>query len=97
MRGAYDSRQTGVLVNIDRRHQIEPQQGQISQVVASKFFATQVGMDTTQAAKPIAGDPHAFEVGQFNSSRVAYNHVFDVTLSIDQGAYLSIGFVRQFA
>jgi hypothetical protein len=54
-------------------------------------------MDATQSAKPITGDPDALEIGQFNASRVAHNHVFDVAFPIYQGANLSIGFMRELA
>jgi hypothetical protein len=52
-------------------------------------------MDATQTAKAIRGHPNAFEVWQFNPAIVPNHHIFDVTTSIDERAYLSPRLMRQ--
>ena len=74
-------------------HQIEPQQRQVRQVVACQFFAAQVSMHTTQAAKPIARDAHPLKVGQFDPPRIADDHKFNVALAVDKDAQLPPRFV----
>src|SRR5438128_7701856 len=91
------ARQSRSFVNVDGRHQIKPQQRQISQVVPRKIFATQMSVDASQTAKAITRDAHAFEIGQLDAPRIADDYVFDVTLAIDQRANLAIGLMREFA
>ena len=96
MSGIDQTRQAIVGINVDRDHQIEPQQRQVSEVVLRQTFATQMCVHATKSAKTIDGDANAFEVGQFDAPVVADHHVFDVAAAIDQRADLSPGFVGQF-
>jgi hypothetical protein len=52
---------------------------------------------TTQAAKPISGNAHPFEVGQLDLARIAHNHKLNITLAIDEHADLPASFVGKFA
>jgi hypothetical protein len=97
VRRTHYRREARAIVNIDSSHQVKAEQGQIRQVVASQFFAAQVCVHKAQAAKPITGDAHAFEVGHFNPSRIAHDYIFNVTLAIDEGANLASRFMRQLA
>lgn len=54
-------------------------------------------MYATKAAKPSRSNANAFEIGQLDPAVVAYHHVLDVSLAIDERADLSACFVRQFA
>src|SRR5687768_5778092 len=51
----------------------------------------------TQAAKSIARHTHPLEVRQFDPARIAYRYIFNVTLAVDEHAYLAIRLVRQLA
>jgi hypothetical protein len=50
---AHDTRQSGARINFDRRHQIQSQQRQVSEIVARQFFAAQMRVYATQSAKTI--------------------------------------------
>src|SRR2546423_8085192 len=89
--------QSRLLVNVDGGHQIKPQQSQIGQIVSSEVCAAQMSVDASQTAKAITRDAHALKIGQLNASRIADNHIFDVTLTIDQRPNLAIGLMRKFA
>ena len=91
------SGQSCLLVNVDSGHQIKPQQRQIGEVVSGEVLAAQMSVDASQTAKAVTRDPHALKIGQLNTTRVADNHVFDVTLAINQRSNLAIGLMRKFA
>jgi hypothetical protein len=93
VRSANEARKTIVRVNIDRHHQIEPQECQVGEVVLSQTFATEMSMQTTKTAKAIHRDPNAFEVGEFNTPIITDHYVFNVAAAIDKGADLSTCFV----
>ena len=54
-------------------------------------------MYATKTTKPSRSNTNAFEVGQLDTTVVADHHVLNVSLTIDERADLSTGFVRQFA
>jgi hypothetical protein len=96
MRGAHDAGQTRAWLNVDGRHEIESQQGEIVQVVLRQLFAAQVRVDAAQATEAISRDALASEVWQLDAFGVADCDVFDVALAINEHADLSAGLVREF-
>ena len=96
MRGAYHARQSCPLVNVERSHQVEPEQREVCQIVLRQFFAAQVSMHTAQPAKAIRADARSLQVRQFNAARIADDDVFDITLAINQCADLPARLMREF-
>jgi len=47
-------------------------------------------MHAAKSAKPSGGDANALEVRQLNAPVVSDHDIFDMTLSIDQGANLPV-------
>ena len=54
-------------------------------------------MHATQAAKSSRSDANAFEVRQLDATIVAYHHVLNMALAVDEGSDLPSCFVGQFA
>jgi hypothetical protein len=96
MRGADQSWQTIVGVNIDRDHEVESQQRQVSKVVLRQSLASQVRVHATKTTKTIDRDANTFEIGKLNASIVPDHHVFNMAAAIDKGSDLPAGFMRKF-
>ena len=50
----------------------------------------------SQSAKTVCGHARSFQIRQLYPSRVAYDHIFNVTLAINERAYLPARFKREF-
>jgi hypothetical protein len=96
MRGADQSWQTIVGVNIDCDHEVESQQRQVSKVVLRQSLASQVRVHATKTTKTIDRDANTFEIGKLNASIVTDHHVFNMAAAIDEGSDLPACFVRKF-
>lgn len=53
-------------------------------------------MNASKASEPPGVHTNTFEVWQLDTPVVAYHHIFDMTLTIDQDTNLSAGFMGQF-
>ena len=93
MRGVHQTRKAVVGINVDRGHQVEPQESEVSKVVLRQAFAAEMRVHATQAAKAIDRHTYAFEVRQLNPTIVANHDVFNVAAAIDERADLSSSFV----
>ena len=85
-----------IAAHINRRHQVEPEQGKVGQVVLREPFSGKVRVQAAKPAKASLAHAHAFQIGQDYAARVAYDDIFDVAASIDEHAYLPVDFVRSF-
>ena len=47
------SREPGIVIDLNDRHEIETQKSQVREIILRKFFATQMCMNATEAAKTI--------------------------------------------
>jgi hypothetical protein len=88
--------QSVVWIDVDRNHQIESQQSEVSEVVLSQAFAAQMRVQAAQSAEAIDGDADTFEVRKLDAPVISNHHIFDVTTAIDERADLSPRFVREF-
>ena len=85
------SRRKLPVFNADRRHQVEPQQREVGQVVAGERLALEVRVHQAQAPQTYLARAGTADVGQLELVRVAHNHRFDGTLTGEQDADLSVG------
>ena len=53
------------------RHQVEPEENEVRQVVAGQRFVSEVGVDEPQSTQPPPRNPLALQVGQFDAVRVS--------------------------
>ena len=96
MRRPHDARQSGVLVDVDGDHQVEPQQREVGEIVLRQFLAAEVRVDAAQATEAVGGDTSPLQVRQLNAARVPDDDVLDVAFTVDQRADLAASFVREF-
>ncbi|MEK6301362.1 MAG: hypothetical protein AABO41_11615 [Acidobacteriota bacterium] len=83
-------------MNVNRRHQVKPEQRQVGQIVLREPLSRQVCVKTAQPAKTIRAHTNALQVGKNNAVGVSNDDVLDVSVSIDQYAYLPVELVRCF-
>ena len=78
----------------DRRHQVEPQQRQVDEVVARQRLVAQVRVHQAQAAEPAAAGADAADLGQVDARGVADEHVLDLAAPADQDPDLPLDLAR---
>ena len=79
-----------VLLDLERRHRVEPQQRQVGVIVAGERLAAQVGVHEPQAAQAMAAGPGAPHVGQGELAGVADHHPLHVPLAVEEHADLAV-------
>jgi hypothetical protein len=95
VRGANQTRHP-IAPHVNRRHQVEPQQREVREIVSGEFLTREVSVNATQTAKAIRAHANAFEIGQYNAASIADNNVLDVTTSVHKHADLPVNLVRCF-
>ena len=78
----------------DRRHQVQPQQRQVDEVVARQRLVAQVGVHQAQAAEAAAAGADAADLGQVDARGVADEDVLDLAAPADQDADLALDLAR---
>ncbi len=81
-----------VLAHRDGRHQVEPQEREVGQVVPRERFAVQVRVHQAQAAQPDLAGARAPDVGQREARGVADDDLRDVPLAVEEDADLPVRF-----
>ena len=81
----------------DRRHQVQPQQRQVDEVVARQRLVAQVRVHQPQAAEPAAAGADAADLGQVDARGVADEDVLDLAAPPDQDADLPLDLARDAA
>ncbi len=76
------------------RDQIEPQKGEIDQVVSGQRLVAQVGVDEAQAPKAPAAGPDAADLRQVYPRGVADEDVLDGPAAADEDAHLPLDLAR---
>jgi hypothetical protein len=89
-------RQTRFAVNLNRRHQIKPQQCKVGQIVLRQTFAGKLRVNASQTAKAVSRNASASEIRHLDTFRRADHNIFDLSFAIDENADLSAGFKRYF-
>ena len=85
-----------VASNIDRRHQVEPEQGQVGQVILGQLLTRKVSMQAAKSPESAFSDTHALEVRKDNAASISDDDMFDVAFSVYKHAHLPVDLVRQF-
>ena len=67
-----------VLFHLEGRHEVQPQQRKVRQVVPGKGFLVQVAMDKAQALEAGGGGPEPVKVGDLDLPVVADHDVADL-------------------
>ena len=83
-----------VLEHLDGRHQVEPEQGQVGEVVARERLAVQVGVHQAQTAEPALAGAGAAHIRELQLAGVADHHRLHVPLAIEEDADLPVGLER---
>jgi hypothetical protein len=83
MGSVYQARQTIVWVDIDRNHQIQPQECQVREVILRQPFTTQMCMDKAETSKAIYRYADALEIRQLNTAIVSDNYILNMPTAID--------------
>ena len=86
-----------VWLHPDGRHQIEPQQRKVHQIVAGQRLVAQMCVNQTQATKATAARAQPSDLGQCQARRITDEHVLDLPTSADENPHLSINLVRNAA
>ena len=82
-----------VASNIDCGHQIEPEQGEVGEVILGQFLAGEMGVQTAKSAEAPLAHTHSLQIRQHDAAGIADDHVFDVAFTIYENAYLAIDLV----
>ena len=83
MRGIYQARQAVVWINIDRDHQIQPQEREVSEVILRQALTTKMRVDKTKTAEAINGDTDALEIRQLDAPIITNYHELNMAASIN--------------
>jgi hypothetical protein len=86
-----------IVADADGGHQVEPQEGQVDQVVAAQRLVAQVGVDQPQAAEAAASSAQASHLGEHDARGVSDEHVLDVAAPGDQHPHLTLDLARHAA
>jgi hypothetical protein len=78
----------------DRRHQIEPQQRQINEVVAGQRLVAEVRVHQAQPTKPATPGAQATDFREVDARGVADEDVLDLAAPVDQDAHLALDLAR---
>jgi hypothetical protein len=89
---AHDAGQP-VAANVDGGHQIQPEQGQVGEVILGQPLTGKVGVQAAKAAKTRLANAHAFEIGQDDAACISHDYVLDIAVAVYQNSDLTIGFV----
>ena len=81
--------QAGVQ-HLDRGHEVEPQEGEVVEVVAGERLALEMGVDEAQAAEAADAAAQAADVGEGQAVGVAHDDVADVAVAAEQDADLAV-------
>ena len=76
--------------HFDRRHEVEPQQGEVVEVVAGERLAFQVGVDEPQAAEAADAAAQAADVGEGEAVGVPHDDVAHVAFAPEQDSDLPV-------
>ncbi len=85
-----DAAGQAVRQHLDRGHQVEPQQGEVVEVVAGERLALQMGVDEPQAAEAADAAAQAADVGQGQAVGVAHDDVADDAVAPEQDSDLPV-------
>ena len=85
-----DAAGQAVTQHLDRGHQVEPQQGEVVEVVAGERLPLQMGVDEPQAAEAADAAAQAADVGQGEAVGVAHDDVADDAVAPEQDSDLPI-------
>jgi hypothetical protein len=89
------SGETGLGVDFNRRHQIEPQECQIGEVVVGQLpLPAQVSVYATQPVEPRLAKTRPILCGKDDLRGIPDDDVLDVPFAIDEDADLAPNFVR---
>ena len=88
--GEVDPSGQAVPQHLDRRHQVEPQQGEVVEVVAGQRLPLQMGVDEPQAAEAADAAAQAADVGQGEAVGVAHDDVADDAVAPEQDSDLPV-------
>ena len=78
-----------ILLNRDARHGIQPQNGEVRQVVCAQAFVSEMRMDAANASEPASSCPQASPVRKFDAAWSTDHDVLDVATPSHQHADLS--------
>ena len=73
-----------------RRHQVQPQQRQVDQVVPGQRLVAQVGVHQPQAPEPPPAGAQAPELGDVDARGITDEYVFDLAPPADQHPHLPL-------
>ena len=94
MSGIDHSRQPVFTIDLNNRHQIEPEQSKVGEVVLCELFAEQMRMHAPKPAKAVLGHARTSKIRQLDLLCRADHYIFDLSLAIDKHADLAAGLVR---
>ena len=86
-----------VGLHANGRHEIQPQQREIDEIVAGQRLVAQVGMDEAQAAEPASARSDAADLGQVDARGIAHEDVLDFAAPADEEPDLALELARQAA
>ena len=84
-----------VFLHPDGRHHVEPQQGEVGEIVPGERLALEVGVHQAQATQAHLAGTRAAHVGELELVRVADDHRLDVSLAVEEHADLAVGLQRE--
>ena len=80
------------LFHLERRDEVQPQQGKVRQVVPGKGFLVEVAVDKAQAFEAGGGGPEPVKAGDLDLPVVADHYVAYLPFPVDQYPYLPVDF-----
>ncbi len=92
--GDVQVRRTPVGQKPDRRHEIQPQQRQVDQVVPGQRLVAQVGVHQTKPAEAPAPRAQTADLRQVDARGIPHEDVLDLAAPVDQDADLPLDLAR---
>jgi hypothetical protein len=80
---------------LDDRHQIEPKQCEVGEIVLCELFVLEMRMNASQTAKAFGRDTRSPEVGHLDLLCIPNHHVLDLSFPVDKHTDLSPGLLRE--
>ena len=87
-------RRPPVRLQANRRHQIQPQERQVDEVVARQRLVAEVGVHQAQAAETPPPGPQAADLRQVDARGIPDEDVLDLAPAVDQDADLPFDLAR---
>ncbi len=83
-----------VGLKANRRHEVQPQERQVDEIVARQRLVAQVGVHEAKAPKAPASGPKAADLREVDPRGVTDEDVLDLAAPVDQDADLSLDLAR---